>query len=378
VSGLPGGPLGAAWRGALADPQVVHLDAAGCACPSRAVLDATVGYLRREAEIGGYPAEVEAHDAVARLRGRLGDLVGLDADAVALVPNATLAFTALLGAWPLPAGARVGVLGSEYESNRLALEALADRGGVTLERLPTDEHGRLRLEGLAGLLHRGLHLVTFPVVASHRGVIQPAAEAVALAHGAGVPVALDVAQAAGHVPLDRLGADAYVGTGRKWLRGPRGTGWVAAAPEMGGRLEPEYPSLTGRDKAGVARLATGEASIAARVGWGVALDELAAAEPDVVFTRIAALGRLARARLDGVGGWRAKEPLDEPSGIVTLAHLEEDPVVRAAGLFAEGITTTAIPARRAPADLTSGVLRISLHAYCDEGDLDRLEFSLRR
>jgi pyridoxal 5-phosphate dependent beta-lyase len=377
VSRLPGGPLGAAWRDALADPRVVHLDAAGCACPSRAVLDATVGHLRREAEIGGYVAEVEAHDAVARLRGRLGGLVGLDADSVALVPNATLAFTALLGAWPLPAGARVGVLASEYESNRLALEALAGRRGVTLEPLPTDEHGRLRLEGLAGLVH-GLHLVTFPVVASHRGVVQPAAEAVALAHGAGVPVALDVAQAAGHVPLGRLGADAYVGTGRKWLRGPRGTGWIAATRDAGGWLEPEYPSVTGRDAEGVARLGAGEASIAARVGWGVALDELAAAEPDVVFGRIAALGAHARVRLDGVGGWRAQEPLDEPSGIVTLAHPDEDPLVCAARLFAEGITTTAIPAWRAPADLAAGVLRISLHAYCDEGDLDRLEFSLRR
>jgi pyridoxal 5-phosphate dependent beta-lyase len=201
---------------------------------------------------------------------------------------------------------------------------------------------------------------------------------VTLAHGAGVPVVLDVAQAAGHVPLDGLDADAYVGTGRKWLRGPRGTGWIAATPAAGARLEPEYPSLTGRDAEGVARLATGEASIAARVGWGVALDELETAGPDTVFSRIAALGALARTRLDGIGGWRAQEPLDEPSGLVTLAHPDQDPVECAARLFAEGITTTAIPADRVPTDLASGVLRISLHAYCDEGDLDRLEFSLRR
>ncbi len=377
MSGLPGGALGAAWRAALADPAVVHLDAAGCACASRGVLDATVRHLRREAEIGGYPAAVEAHDAMARLRDRLGALVGLDADAVALAPNATLAFTTLLGAWPLPAGARVGVLGSEYESNRLALDAWADRRGVGLELLPADGHGRLILDRLADRL-RDLHLVTFPVVASHRGVVQPAAEAVTLAHDLGVPVVLDVAQAAGHVPLEEVGADAYVGTGRKWLRGPRGTGWLAATPEVAARLEPEYPSLTGRDEHGAARLATGEASIAARVGWAVALDELAAADPDVVFSRIAALGASARARLDGVGGWQAQEPLDEPSGIVTLAHPHEDPIGRAARLFAEGITTTAIPTHRAPTDLTSGVLRVSLHAYCDGDDLDRLEFSLRR
>ncbi len=378
VSALPGGRLATTWRAELADHRVVPLDAAGCACPSRAVLDATVGHLRREAEIGGYAAEFEASGQLERLRGRLGELVGLDAASVALAPNATLAFTALFGAWPLRPGARVGVIPSEYESNRLVLDAVADRRGFTLVVLPTDEHRRLRLDALEDRLRAGLDLVTFPVVASHRGVVQPAAAAVALAHAAGVPVVLDVAQAAGHVPLGAVGADAYVGTGRKWLRGPRGTGWIAAGRDAGARLDPEYPSLTGRDASGVARLATGEGSIAARVGWGLALEELTAADPEVVFTRVAALGVHARARLDGCGGWQAQEPLDEPSGVVTLAHPELDPVACAARLLAAGITTTAIPAGRVPIDLRAGVLRISLHAYCDEGDVDRLEFSLRR
>jgi len=376
VTALPGRALARRWRDELADPAVVHLDAAGSACPSHAVLEATVAHLRREAQAGGYAAEAEATTTIERGRAHLGSLVGLPGDAVALTANATTAFTRLLGAWPLGTGARVGILASDYESNRLALAALAGRRGWEVVDLAVDPAGRLRLDELGARLDAGLELVTFPVVASQRGVVQPAAAAVARAHQAGVPVLLDAAQAAGHVPLDDVGADAWVGTARKWLRGPRGSGWLAATPAVAEQLVPEYPSLTGQGGSGVARLALGEASIAARVGLTVALDELDAAGPDAVCARIAALGALARARLDGRRGWRVQEPLDEPSGLVTLAHPDLDPVAAAASLLAAGVATTAIPVGRAPADLTRGVLRVSLHAYCDAEDLDRLEFSL--
>ncbi len=378
VTGLPGGDLARAWRDELADPAVVHLDAAGCACPSRAVLDATVGYLRREAQVGGYAAEVEATPVLEMARADLGELVGLPREQVAFAANATTAFTTLLGAWPLAPGARIGVLASEYESNRLALRAASGRAGWELVDLPVDPAGRLRVDALDEPTLEQLDLVTFPVVASQRGVVQPAGAAVAAAHGAGVPVLLDVAQAAGHVPLHDVGADAWVGTARKWLRGPRGTGWLAVPSATADALTPEYPSRTGVGGPPVGRLGLGEASIAARVGLAVALDELHAADPAVVEARIAALGTLARGQLDGVGGWRVQEPLDEPSGLVTLAHPSLDPVAVAVELLGAGIATTAIPTDRAPADLRQGVLRVSLHAYCDEDDLDRLELSLRR
>lgn len=377
MSDLPAAALGAAWRAALPSPRRIPLDAAGCACASRTVLAATTGFLEREAELGGYPAEVDAAPVIARARAHLGALVGVDGDAVALAGSATLAFSALLAAWPLPAGSRLGWVPSEYGSNVLALEALARARGWELAALPVGPEGRIRVDDVAGAL-AGLALVTFPVVASHRGVVQPAAEVVALAHEAGLPVVLDVAQAAGHVPLAHVGADAYVGTARKWLRGPRGGGWVAASPTVGAALVPDRPTLTGVGATGVARLGAGEGSIAARVGLAAALDELAEAGPETVFARLAALGRLARGRLHGLAGWSVLEPLDEASALVTLSHPDRQPPAVARTLLEDGIVVSAIPAERAPADLDCDVLRVSLHAYCQPEDLDRLEFSLRR
>jgi hercynylcysteine S-oxide lyase len=378
VTTLPGAALAAAWRRDLADQTAVPLDAAGCAAPSNRVLDTTIAHLRREAAIGGYAAEAEARPTLGALRARLGALVDLAGDCVALTPNATTAFTAMLGAWPLGPGARIGTLRSEYGSNRLALDALAGRRPWTLVELGTDDAGRLDLGGLDDALRHGLDLVCFPVVASHRGVVQPAAEAAGLAHAAGVPILLDVAQAAGHVPLGGVRADAYVGTARKWLRGPRGTGWLAASPAVANTLVPEYPGLAGLGSSGIARFELGEAAVAAHLGLAAALDELDAATVGAVTGRIAALGVEARGRLDGVAGWQVQEPLDEPSGIVTLAHPDRDPMAVARDLLTEGIVTSAIPVTRALGDLDGPRLRISLHAYCQPEDLDPLEFSLRR
>lgn len=378
MTSLPGAELGAAWRHDLADPTPVPLDAAGCAAPSARVLDATIAHLRREAAVGGYAAEAEARPTLTALRARLGALVGLDAELVAVTANATTAFTTLLGAWPLRPGARVATLPSEYGSNRMALDAVADRRHWTVVDLAADPAGRLDLDGFRDALRHGVDLVSFPVVASHRGVVQPAAEAAVLARAEGVPLLLDVAQAAGHVPLTGVDADAYVGTARKWLRGPRGSGWLAVRSAVAAALVPEYPGLTGLGEPGVARLELGEVAVAAHVGLAAALDELAAAGPGVVTDRIAALGQAARARLDGLAGWRVQEPLDEPSGIVTLAHPDRDPMTTARALLEQGIVTSAIPVARAPADLRAPRLRISLHAYCRLDDLDAVEFSLRR
>ena len=130
MTSLPAAALAAAWRASLADHAVVHLDAAGCACPSRAVLDATVTHLRREAAVGGYAAEAEVAPVLRTLHGRLGALVDLDGDDVALAPNATAAFATLLGAWPLPDGARVAFGASATSSPSRSTSAPRRPGSV--------------------------------------------------------------------------------------------------------------------------------------------------------------------------------------------------------------------------------------------------------
>jgi pyridoxal 5-phosphate dependent beta-lyase len=369
---LPHPELGASWRAARPRPAGRHLDTAACSRQSDRVLEATSLHPRHEAELGGYVAEAAADHLLQQGRSVLGGLVGMAAADVVFVESAQAALLALLTGWRLPAGSRVACLPGEYAMNVACFRAV----GLAPEPLPVDGDGRADLDGLERLLAghppRFVHLTH---VASHRGVVQPAAEMAALCRAAGVPLVVDAAQALGHVDTD-VGADAVYSTSRKWLAGPRGVGILCVRPGLTAELTPvvrlpwEAPPLRAFESS--------EGHVAGRVGLVVAVGEHLAAGPVRVRERLAALGRAARERLDGVAGWRSVEPVDEPSSTTTLRPPEgTDVVATCARLLDEhGILTTAIGRERAPDELDGPVLRISPHVDGTIEDLDALAASL--
>jgi pyridoxal 5-phosphate dependent beta-lyase len=126
------------------------------------------------------------------------------------------------------------------------------------------------------------------------------------------------------------------------------------------------------------RLELGEANVAARVGFSVAIGELVAAGPAAVHARLAEVGRASRTALADVPGWRVVEAVDEPSAITTLAPLDDaEPTKVRAWLIAERrMVTTAVVIARAPLELTGPVLRISPHVDCTDDDLSSFAAAL--
>ncbi|CAO5254870.1 aminotransferase class V-fold PLP-dependent enzyme [Frankia sp. AgKG'84/4] len=396
---VTGEHLGRGWRAARARSAVTHLDAAGAARPSAATVAAQVEFLRAEAELGAYVAELAVADVLAAARSTLAGLLGPDlaGDDVVFHSSASGAFAALLAAWPLPERARVAMVPSEYGSNRLVLEARAALAGVDLLDLPVDEQGVVDLAVLdrAGISSAGagrplgldeVDLVVFPHVPSQRGFVQPAAGIGRRCAAAGVPLVVDVAQSLGQVDTTGIQASAYVGTSRKWLCGPRGVGFVALRAGVAERLGVAVPSLYSARSdqggpplplPGAARISVGEASVVARVGLAHALTELVESGPRLVFDRIAALAAHGRRVLDGAGGWRVRDRPDSASGIITLRPPEGvDPVAVRDRLYRdEQVLTSAIPPTRSR-DLRGPLLRASAHAYNEPGDLDRLARAL--
>lgn len=349
----------ATWVADRVATAAVHLDVAGCGRPSEATLTAEVTHLRQEAALGAYVAQALAEPVVAAGRHAFGALVGLTGADTCFGEGAGTVFATLLAAWPLPRGARIGCTAGEYGANARVLQRLAEERGWELVLLPVDAYGRIVD------VPAGLDLVTFPQVASQRGIAQPV-EAV-LADG--VPLLLDVAQSLGQVPVP-AGCAAYVGTSRKWLCGPRGVGFAVVDPAVQDELR-EPPTLAPVNETGMRRWESQESHIAGRVGLAVAAAQWSPAVVAVALARAS----YARTVLDGVAGWQVREPVDEPTGITTLQG--GDPVGTRLGLLEEGFVVSAIPAGRA-ADLTGPVLRISTAAWVTDDDLDALADALAR
>ncbi|GAB3196872.1 ergothioneine biosynthesis PLP-dependent enzyme EgtE [Geodermatophilus arenarius] len=363
---LPHDDLADSWRAARPRPAGRHLDSAACSRQSNRVLEAVAHHARHEAELGGYVAEATAGDLLQQGRSVIGGLVGMAAADVVFVESAQAALTALLAAWRLPAGTRVACPPGEYAPNAALLRA----AGLVPEPMAVDGDGRVDVAALERSLAAGPpRFVHLTHVASHRGVVQPAAEVAALCRAHGVPLVLDAAQSLGHVDVD-LGADVVYSTSRKWLAGPRGVGVLCARPAVAAELVPALPAPA--DLPPLRALESGEAHVAGRVGLVLAVGEHLAAGPHRVRERLAALGRAARRVLDGAGGWRVVEPLDEPTATTTLRPPDGVDVVatRARLLTEHGVVTTAVEPGRAPAELTGWVLRVSPHV---DGTLDDLE-----
>jgi pyridoxal 5-phosphate dependent beta-lyase len=369
---LPHEDLGAAWRAARPRAAGRHLDTAACSRQSNRALEAAAHHARHEAELGGYVAEAASDDLLQQGRSVLGGLVGMAAADVAFVESAQAALVTLLIGWRLPAGTRVACLPGEYSPNIASLRAF----GLRPEPLPVDGLGRADVEAVGRALATDppavVHLVHVP---SHRGIVQPAREIAALCREAGVPLVLDAAQSLGHVDAD-LGADAVYSTSRKWLAGPRGVGMLFVRPSLAARLRPVLPEPEGVPP--MRAFESGEAHVAGRVGLVISVGDHLAAGPDRVRERLSALGRATRELLDGVGGWRVIEPVDEPTATTTMVPPDGvDVLATRTRLLAEhGILTSAIGPERAPGEMTGPVLRISPHLDATLDDLQALAAAL--
>jgi len=361
------------WRTARPKVAGLHLDSAACSRQSFAVIDAAAQHARHEAEVGGYVAAEAAAPVLDAGRAAIGALTGLGGSDVVFTTGSNNALDILLSSW---AGERtVACLPGEYGPN-LAVMA-ANRFQVST--LPADDLGRLGVEDAARrLADDPPALVHLTPLASHRGVVQPVAALAEVCRDLGLPLVVDAAQALGHLDC-AVGAAAIYSSSRKWMAGPRGVGVLAIRAELAHRLRPRLPPPEmGLGIPVMKSLELGEANVAARVGYSVALGEHLAAGPGQIRDRLAQLGGMTRTALADVKGWRVVEPLGEPTAITTLAPTDgADPERVRAWLIAErGIVTTYAEVQRAPYEMTMPVLRASPHVDTTAEDLDQFAEAL--
>ncbi|WP_116377483.1 ergothioneine biosynthesis PLP-dependent enzyme EgtE [Mycobacterium sp. MFM001] len=358
--------LADAWREARPPVAGLHLDNAACSRQSFAALDAAAQHARHEAEVGGYVAAEAAEPALDAGRAAVAALAGMPDAEVVFTTGSLHALDLLLGSWH--GGRTLTCLPGEYGPNLAVMAA----HGFARRPLPVDGDGRVAVdEAAVGLAADPPDLVHLTAVASHRGVVQPLAEMASLCAELGLPLVVDAAQALGQIDC-AVGADVTYTSSRKWLAGPRGVGALAVRAELMQRLRPRLPPADWVSSLSVARrLTLGEANVAARVGFSVALGEHLALGPAQVRARLAEVGAMTRNALAEVPGWRVVEAVDEPTAITTLAPLDgaEPETVRVWLIRERQIVTTAAAVERAPLEMTAPVLRVSPHVDATSDEL---------
>jgi hercynylcysteine S-oxide lyase len=359
------------WRAARPPFAGLHLDSAACSRQSLAAMDAAARHAVHESEVGGYVAAEAAAPVLDAGRMAVAALCGFPnaAEVEVLFTTGSLnALDLLLGSWPSE-NRTLACLPGEYGPNLAVMSA----HGFTVRTLPIRDDGRLALDDAAYQLNEDPpDLVHLTPVASHSGVVQPLAMVAQLCRELGLPLVVDAAQALGQVDC-AVGPDVTYAPSRKWIAGPRGVGALAVRAELLERLTPRLPAPEWAQPSTVAQqLEFGEANIAARVGFSVALGEHLAYGPVAVRARLAELGVASRAALVDVPGWQVVEEGEEPSAITTLVPVDgADPLaVRDWLLVERRIVTTYAGVQRAPLEMTAPVLRISPHLDTTAQDLE--------
>jgi selenocysteine lyase/cysteine desulfurase len=373
---------------------VAHLNNAGSALPPAQVTEAVIGHLRREAESGGYEAADAAHDQVEAVYRGIARLIGAQPDEIAVVENATRAWDMAFYSMPFSPGDRILTARAEYVSNMIAFLQAARRTGAVVEVVEDDEHGQFSVADLRRRLEGGpgaVKLIAMTHVPTHGGLVNPAEEVGAVARAAGVPFLLDACQSVGQLPVDvgRIGCDMLSSTGRKFLRGPRGTGFLYVRRDFLGRLEPPFLDLHAATwtapgqyeiRPDARRFENWETNYAGKIGLGVAVDYALSWGLPAIEARVTGLADRLRGQLQAIDGVRVHDLGRRRCGIVTFTvdGVSSHDVQRQ--LAGRGVNTSVSLTAYARHDLAHrglpDLVRASVHYYNTEAELDQLAGAL--
>ncbi|MGL9622981.1 aminotransferase class V-fold PLP-dependent enzyme [Bradyrhizobium sp. U531] len=370
-----------------------HFNNAGAALMPQPVVDGMISYLEREAAIGGYEASAESHDRLERVYDSIAQLIGSAREEIALAENATLAWQRAFYSLRFAPGDRILTTTAEFAANYLAYLQVARRTGASIEVIPDDENRALDPRALEHMIDERVRLIAITWVPTNGGLINPAAEVGRIARKYGIPYLLDACQAAGQMPIDvaSIGCDMLTATGRKFLRGPRGTGFLFVRSGFLTGIEPAMIDLFGarwtgqRDyelRSDARRFETWEANFAARLGLGIAVDYALALGIDKIEQRCRLLAEELRRELAAIPGVSVCDIGKNLASIVSFTASNVDAREMMRRLSTENINVSVSPPTSTPLDAAArelpNLVRASPHYYNTVDEVRRLTSAVRR
>jgi selenocysteine lyase/cysteine desulfurase len=364
----------------------VHLNNAGAGLLTRTTIDAMTAHLRLESEIGGYEAAAAAQERIEGAYTALGTLVGARRHEIALFDNSSHAWNAAFYSIPLAPGDRILTGRDEYGSNVLAYLQVAARTGAEVVVVPDDESGQIDLDALRELADERVKVIGLTWVPTAGGLVNPAAEVGRIAADTGALYLVDATQAVGQFPVDvdAIGCDLLTGTGRKFLRGPRGTGFLYVRESVLDRLDPHVAEIASAtwDGArsftwaeGARRFESWENSYVNVVGLASAVEQALEVGLDRVGERSRRLGAALRDQLAALPGVTVHDLGREKCAIVTAKVAGHDAADVADALVGKGVNVSYTVDRHTPFDTEARavhpLVRFSPHYYNTDDEITR-------
>jgi len=372
--------------------HVLHLDNAGSSLPPSPVLDAVLAHLELESRIGGYAAHDQNGEAIDRFYGATAELLGAAREEIAFCSSATRAWDMAFYAFRFERGDRILTSVADYISNYIAYLQIARRDRVEVVTVPNDDRGQVSVGALRDAIDERVKLVAITHVPTNSGLVNPVEEIGQITRAAGIPYLVDACQSAGQMPLDvdAIGCDALSATGRKFLRGPRGTGFLYVRGSLLERLEPPFLDMRAADwvapdryelRRDGRRFEEWEQDYAGKAGLARAIDYALEWGVDAIWERVHRLGERLRELLGATDGVTVHDPGATRCGIVTFALAGSTARDVKEALGRDGINVTVSATSSAVIDsLERGLpdlVRASVHYFNTDDELDRAAASVR-
>ena len=309
--------------------EIIHFNNAGASLMPKPVSEVLHGYLHEEERFGGYETAVLENEAIENFYAAAAKLLNCETDEIAYIENATRAWGMAFYSFKFNAGDRILTTISEYGSNVIAYNQQANRYGVEICFVPNDEYGQIDVNALENMIDERVRLISMSHIPTGGGLVNPAREVGRIAKSANIPFLLDSCQGVGQIPLDVnvIGCDILCGTGRKYLRGPRGTGLLYVRREMIEKLEPPMLDLHAATlitpsryeiRSDARRFENWEQYFAGKVALGKAMDYASSWGIEAIRDRIYGLAAALRERLASLDGVTITDEGIEKCGIVTF------------------------------------------------------------
>ena len=362
----------------------VHLLACGSALMPQSVVDAVVEHTKLEAQIGGYEAQAAHAEKLSKVYSSVARHIGASSHEIALMENATVAWCHAFYALPLKKGSRILTCEAEYAANYVAFLQRAKRDDLKIEVIPSNASGTLDINALEAAMGDDVGLIAITWIPTNGGLVNPASEVGLIARKSGVPYLLDACQAAGQIRINvtELGCDFLSATGRKYLRGPRGTGFLYVKDKWLDTLEPAMIDHFGAPwvatdryqlRNDARRFETWENSYALRAGLGAAIDYADHIGIDHIHRRVSELANHARVQLSEIPSVILHDLGEERCGIVSFSvdgldarSLVEKMAASGYAIGSSGASSTRIDAERRQLPT---LIRLAPHYYNTEDEI---------